>query len=96
MRAVPVLMLLMSGAMKLVKPPFVVEGFKHLGFPESLTFGIGMLELACMVVYLIPRTAISAGAILTHLRVGEPVFIQSISGCSFGADFTCVIPASGR
>jgi len=37
--ALPVVMLLMSGIMKLIKPPFVAEGFKHLGIPESLSLG---------------------------------------------------------
>ena len=89
MSALPVLMLLMSGVMKFLKPGFVVEGFKHLGLPENLTLGIGILELACTVVYLIPRTAVLGailltgylgGAILTHLRVGEAIFMQIIFG----------------
>lgn len=75
--------------MKLARPVSVVEGFKHLGIPEHLILGIGILELACTVVYIIPRTAILGailligylgGAILTHLRVGEPVFAQVIFG----------------
>jgi hypothetical protein len=78
--AVPVLMLIMSGVMKLVKPGFVVEGFTHLGWPESYALGLGILELACVVVYLIPQTAMLGailmtgylgGAIATHTRVGE-------------------------
>jgi hypothetical protein len=89
MSALPVLLLLMSGIMKLVRPGFVVEGFKHLGLPEHLTLVIGILELSCTVIYIIPRTAILGailltgylgGAILTHLRVGEPVFAQAIFG----------------
>jgi len=89
MSAVPVVMLLMSSVMKLAKPAFVVEGFKHLGLPEHLTLGIGILELACTLVYIIPRTAVLGailltgylgGAILTHLRVGEPVFAQVVFG----------------
>jgi hypothetical protein len=80
MSALPVLMLLMSAVMKFLKPPPVVEGFAHLGLPESLAIGLGVLELACTVVYVIPRTAVLGailltgylgGAILTHLRVGD-------------------------
>src|SRR5437867_3758810 len=78
MSAVPVLMLLMSAVMKLVKPAFIVEGFAHLGLPEKLPFALGALELSCTVIYVIPRTAVLGailltgylgGAILTHLRV---------------------------
>src|SRR5262249_37075449 len=50
--APPVLLLLMSGVMKLVKPPLVTEGFGHLGYPESLALGLGLLELVCTAVYL--------------------------------------------
>src|SRR5690242_2258851 len=89
MSAVPVLLLLMSGTMKLVKPPFVLEGFKHLGLPEHLPMAIGILELSCTIIYVIPRTAVLGailltgylgGAILTHLRVGEPVIFQFLFG----------------
>lgn len=87
--ALPVLMLLMSAVMKFVKPPPVVEGFAHLGLPESLALGIGILELICTVVYLIPRTAILGAILLTgylggatviHLRVGDPFIMPSIIG----------------
>ena len=89
MSALPVLMLIMSGIMKLVQPAFVLEGFKHLGLPENLVLGLGILELACTAIYVIPRTSVLGailltgylgGAILTHLRIGEPIFIQIIFG----------------
>ena len=89
MSALPVLVLVTGGIIKVLRPAFIVEGFKHLGLPESQILGIGILELACTVIYLIPRTAILGailvtgylgGAILTHLRVGEPVIGQSIFG----------------
>src|SRR5205823_6495408 len=50
--ALPVLMLVMSGVMKLVRPAPVVESFTHLGYPEGLAVGIGVLELVCTAVYL--------------------------------------------
>jgi len=81
MSAVPVLMLLMSAAFKFLKPAELVEGFEHMGLPEGLAFGLGVLELSCTIVYLIPQTsALGAilltgylgGATLTHLRIGDP------------------------
>ena len=54
MGALPALMLLMSALMKFVKPPPVVEGFAHLGLPDSLALGLGILELICTVIYLVP------------------------------------------
>jgi hypothetical protein len=78
--AVPVLMLVMSAVMKFAKPPPVVEGFAHLGLPEKLALGLGVLELACTALYVIPRTAVLGailltgylgGAIVSHLRVRD-------------------------
>jgi hypothetical protein len=85
----PVLMLLTSAVMKFAKPVSVVEGFAHLGLPEKLTFGLGVLELACTVVYVIPRTSLLGailltgylgGATVTHLRVGDPFFTPVLLG----------------
>ena len=89
MSTIPVLILLFSAAMKFAKPPPVMEGFKHLGLPESLALGLGVLELACTVLYVIPRTSVLGailltgyfgGAILAHLRVGDPFIGPVIFG----------------
>ncbi len=89
MSTLPVLMLLFSGVMKLMKPAPVVEGFAHLGYPESLALGLGIVELACAVVYVIPRTAVFGailmtgylgGATATHVRIGEPFFMPIVLG----------------
>jgi len=85
----PVLLLVFSGTMKLVRPAAVVEGLTHLGWPVRLALGLGILELACTAVYVIPQTAVVGailltgylgGAIATHLRIGEPFFAQIILG----------------
>ena len=87
--ALPVLMLLMSGVMKLVKPDFVVDSFRDLGWPESLALCLGILEISCTVVYLIPRTSVLGailltgylgGATATHVRIGDPFFAPIILG----------------
>lgn len=76
----PVLMLVMSGTMKLLKPPEVVEGFQHLGYPEHLALALAIVELACTLLYLIPQTCVLGailltgylgGAIASHVRLGE-------------------------
>src|SRR5260370_13063281 len=63
--AVPVLMLLASALMKFVKPDPVVKGFSDLGWDISLAFGLGITEVACTVIYLIPPTAVLAAIFLT-------------------------------
>jgi uncharacterized membrane protein YphA (DoxX/SURF4 family) len=89
MSALPVLLLLFSATMKLMKPPAVVEGFTHLGYPGKLILPFAILELSCTIIYLIPRTAplgailltgFLGGTIATHLRLGEPCFMQVILG----------------
>lgn len=78
-----------SAIMKLMEHPKVFEGMNHLGLPESLITPLGILELLCVVVYLIPMTTILGailltgyigGAILTHLRIGEAVYFQIALG----------------
>jgi hypothetical protein len=89
MSALQVLLLLFSGVMKLIKPVSVVEGFVRLGYPESLALDIGVVELGCAIVYVIPRSAILGailltgylgGATATHVRIGEPFFIPIVLG----------------
>lgn len=80
--ALPILALTMSGVMKLMQPPQVLEVFVgHLGYPASTLVGIGILELVCIALYAVPRTAVLGtvlvtgylgGAITTHVRVGDP------------------------
>ncbi len=82
--ALPVLLLLLSGVVKLIKPAGVVQGFAHFGYSESVIVSIGIIELACTVVYLIPRTSILGailltgylgGATATNVRIGDPLFL---------------------
>lgn len=83
MSALPALFLLVDGVGKLIKPAPVVEGTIQLGYPESVLLGLGIVLLACTVLYIIPRTAILGailltgylgGAVATHVRVASPLF----------------------
>ncbi len=89
MSTLPVLMLLFSGTMKFIPSPQLNEGFKHLELPIGFAPGLGVLELGCTMIYLIPRTAVLGailltgylgGAVLTHLRVSDPYFMQPVLG----------------
>lgn len=86
---VTTLLFVWSAIMKLAPNPQALQGMNHLGLPESLMRPLGVLELLCVVLYLVPATSILGavlftgylgGAILTHLRVGEAVFFQVILG----------------
>jgi DoxX-like family len=80
--ALPTLMLLFSAVAKLAKPAGVVTEFTRLGYPENVILGIGILEIACTVVYIIPRVSVLGailltgylgGAVATHVRIGDPL-----------------------
>jgi hypothetical protein len=87
--ALPVLLLLMSAVMKFIKPPGMAEGLAKIGWTEDQMLTLGILELACTIVYLIPQTSVLGailltgylgGATATHVRVGDPWFATVIAG----------------
>jgi hypothetical protein len=78
--ALPSLLLLFSGSMKLVNPQMLAP----MGYPEYLALILGIVEIGCTLVYLVPRTAVLGailltgylgGAIATHVRVLEMQFL---------------------
>lgn len=80
--ALPALFLLLDGVMKVVKPAFVVEATVQLGYPESVIVALGVVLVACTILYLVPRTAVLGailltgylgGAVATHVRIGGPL-----------------------
>src|SRR5713101_10055811 len=79
----------MSSFMKLKGGAEVTQGMAHLGLSESLMTPLALLEISCVVIYLIPATSVLGailltgyigGAICTHLRVGDPFFLQIAIG----------------
>lgn len=86
----PVLMLLASAGMKLSHRPEMVQNFVgKLGYPESTLTPIGLLELLCVALYVAPFTRVLGavlltgylgGAVATHVRIGDPVFVPVILG----------------
>jgi len=79
--ALVALMLVFSASMKFKNPPEVAEQFVgKLGYPAELIFAIGIVEVSCVVLYLIPQTAILGavlltgylgGAVATHVRIHD-------------------------
>ena len=79
----PVLFLVFDIVIKFSGLPIVNQSMTELGYPVEAAAGIGVLELVCLAVYLIPRTSVLGavlltgylgGAIATHVRVGNPLF----------------------
>lgn len=74
---------LFDSTIKLLVIEPVVVSMQQLGYPVSLAFGIGLIELICLVLYMVPRTSLIGallltaylgGAVATHVRVGSPLF----------------------
>ncbi|MCV9938604.1 DoxX family protein [Boseaceae bacterium BT-24-1] len=68
---------------KLLRMPVAEETMAQLGWPAGYAFMIGLIELACLALYLIPRTALLGailmmgllgGAMATQIRAGSPLF----------------------
>jgi DoxX-like family len=79
--------MIFDAVIHLMKPAPVVQAFAQLGFPLGLAPVLGIIELVCVVLYVIPRTSILGailltgylgGAIAIQLRVGNPLFSQSL------------------
>lgn len=72
-----------SIAPKLLRLPVAEETMAQLGWPAGYAFMIGLIELGCLVLYLVPRTAVLGavlmmgllgGAMATQIRVDNPLF----------------------
>ena len=88
-----VLFMLMDVGIKLAGVPQVAETLKGLGWSGREGFAIGVIELICLVLYLIPRTAVLGaalmmavlgGAVATHWRVGSPLLGFTFFGIYVG------------
>ena len=87
------LFLVFDVAIKLVQLPVVGETRAELGYPSDLGLTIGVIELVCLVLYVVPRTAVLGailltavfgGAIASHLRIASPLFSHILFGVYLG------------
>jgi len=86
--------LLMDATMKLLALPIVLETQAPLGFEgEAIARGLGVLLLVCTLLYAAPQTAVLGailltgylgGAVVTHVRVGDPLFSHILFGVYLG------------
>jgi hypothetical protein len=81
--ALVVLFLLVDAVTKLLRVSAVVEATVQMGFPASTVPVIGGVLLACLVLYVLPRTAVLGavlltgylgGAVCAQLRIEAPLF----------------------
>ena len=53
----PAIIVVSSATWKLSRSPWYVAEFGRIGWPESALTGLALLQLGCLVLYLIPPTA---------------------------------------
>lgn len=70
-----------SARWKLTRSPFYVGEWKRIGYADSTLFGVALLQVVCLTLYLIPQTSILGmvlltgylgGAIASYVRMREP------------------------
>ena len=83
LRVVAVLFLAFDTAIHLAAPQPVLDASAELGLPAGLMPAVGIVEAALLALYVLPRTAplgavlwtgYLGGAVLAHVRVGNPLF----------------------
>lgn len=85
--ALPVLFLAFDGVTELLAVQPVMDAMAQLGFPPAQASAIGSLLLACLALYVVPRTALLGavlltaylgGAVAAHVRVGSPLATHTL------------------
>jgi hypothetical protein len=78
-----ILFLLFDASLKVLRLAPALEATAKLGYPVSVVFPLGIVLLACTVLYGIPRTSVLGailltgylgGAVATNVRVSDPLF----------------------
>jgi hypothetical protein len=71
-----------SAALKLIHHPTAVEGFTRMGIPPGAIVPIAIVELSCLALYFIPRTAVLGMLLLTGY-LGGATLANIIAGTDF-------------
>jgi hypothetical protein len=86
-------MLAGSAAPKLIGAQVATDAMTNIGWPTQHLLLIGLIEVACTVLFIAPRTAfigavlltgLFGGAIASHLRVDSPLFSHTLFGIYLG------------
>jgi hypothetical protein len=89
----PVAFLMFDAALKFAHPAFVTEASERMGWPDHHTAILGVVLLAAVALYVIPRTAVLGAVLLTgylggavaiHLRIDDPLLSHTLFPIYFG------------
>ena len=82
LQGIATLFLVFDCAIKIFPSQEAIQGTGDLGFSTSALLPLGLIELVCLILYLVPRTSVLGallwtgylgGAIATHFRLGNPL-----------------------
>lgn len=85
---VTVLFMLFAAIMKLFPSPELIQGFQQYGYPGSLVVPVGVIELVCTLIYLLPPTRVLGailltgalgGATATNVRLEQATWIMPVA-----------------
>ena len=88
-----ILFLLFDSISKLALEQHVVAATAGIGYPLASIRTLGIIGLACTVLYAIPRTSILGailltgylgGAVASKIRIEDPIFSSVLFGVYFG------------
>ncbi|WP_315807050.1 MULTISPECIES: DoxX family protein [unclassified Bradyrhizobium] len=90
-----ILFMLFDGAIKLLPLSVVTETMERIGYgsSEAMARSLGVITIACTVLYAIPPTSMVGailltgylgGAIAAHVRIGSPLFSHVLFGLYLG------------
>ena len=90
-----IVFMMFDGAIKLVPWPVVTQTMDRIGYgsSEGLARALGVISIACTVLYAIPPTSILGailltgylgGAMASHVRIGSPLFSHILFGFYLG------------
>jgi hypothetical protein len=93
MSGIVILFLVMDVTMKLVDLPIVTQAGLQLGWHAGTGRMLGVILLVCLVLYVVPRTAVLGailltgylgGAVASHLRIDDPLLTHTLFGVYLG------------
>jgi len=96
--ALTVPFMLFDISLHIANPPFVAEASKAIGLSPSVIPVLGVVELLCLTLYLIPRTAVLGavlltgffgGAVATHVITGTPFVFAILMAVLFWGSLYC-------
>lgn len=96
--ALSVPFMILDASMHIAQPAPVLEACQKLQIPVSAMLPLGLIQLACLALYLVPRTAVLGavllsgylgGAVAIHMRVGDPLWFPFVIAGLFWGSLYC-------